>query len=105
VRHRFESSARGFCNHLRDDHTGAALKGLHADRIRGLLDPHDMAEHDLEEGELPIVTAPFRDIHDVRVADDLRTVLCIVNTEEGDREVIVLTAWTGRSTRGFISRR
>jgi len=90
MRQAVQAIAKGFCIDLRDFHTGESLTGRHADSIRGGLDPHYMARHGLEEGELPIVTAPFRDIHDIRVADDLRTVLCIVNTEEGGREVIVL---------------
>ena len=90
MRQAVHAIAKGFCIDLRDFHTGEALTGRHADTIRGGLDPHYMALHGLEEGELPIATAPFRDIHDIRVADDLRTVLCIVNTEEGGREVIVL---------------
>jgi hypothetical protein len=85
-----QALAKGFCIDLRDHYSKEPLHGRVADLLRHYLDPEYLKKHDLEEGDLPILTTPFRRLDDFRVSDDLESVLCTVDNDAGRKEVILL---------------
>jgi len=82
--------AKGFCIDMRECYSTKPLTGRYADKIREYIDPAFLKEHGLEEGPLPIMTTPFRKLDDIRVSDDLQTVLCVVENENARKDVILL---------------
>lgn len=81
--------AKAFCINLRDFYSKKPLTGQHADTLRRLLDPEYLRKHHLDKGELPAVTTPFRRLDTWYIADDLQSVLCVVDNDKGQKEVFV----------------
>lgn len=85
-----QALAKGFCIDLRDHYSNEPLHGRAADLLRHYIDPEYLKKHDLQEGDLPILTTPFRRLDDFRVSDDLESVVCVVDNDVGRKEVILL---------------
>lgn len=85
-----QALAKSFCIELRDNYSTEPLTGRAADKLRHYFDPEYLKKHDLEVGDLPILTTPFRRLDDIRVSDDLQTVFCVVDNDSGRKEVILV---------------
>ncbi len=59
--------------------------------LRDYISPAYLKKHNLEQGDLPMEIVPVLGIHNIQLADDGKTVLCIVNTQQNkDKHAIVL---------------
>lgn len=87
---RVQVLAKGICVELRDHYSLQPLTGQGAGFLRPLIAPDYLKEHNLQEGALPIVTTPFRKLDEYRISDDLRTIFCVVDNNEGGKEVYLM---------------
>lgn len=74
-----------------------ALRRKDHPAIRGMIDPEFIRRHGLgADGNLPVEIAPVLGIHNIVMARDANTVLCLYTTAEGDKEALLLrTRWRG----------
>ena len=74
--------AKQFCVEMRKYHglSGSDPKP-DAARLRKYFDPAFLKKHNLGEGEFPVQMAPVFPIYDMQIADDRRTILCVVGTK------------------------
>jgi hypothetical protein len=77
--------AKGFCVAMRRLHDKENLPAL-----RGYFDPRYLKQHGLLEGEFKVRMAPVGGIHNIVLADDRHTILCLVETGDGRTEAILL---------------
>ena len=77
--------AKGFCVAMRRHHDTKDVSGL-----KGYFDPQYLEEHDLLEGEFTFEMAPVGSIHNIVLAHDRRTILCLVETDNSKLEAILL---------------
>lgn len=68
--------AKQFCVAMRERGGGSAAP------LRAFIDPRYLRQHNLEAGPFPIQTAAVVPIFTLQVADDRKTVLCVVGTRE-----------------------
>ncbi len=83
--------AKSFCAEMRRHHGDG-----NANALRRYFDPQYLKKHNLTDRDLPAEMTPVMNIHAIEVADDNRTVLCVVDTRSGGRtgprEVLLLRA-------------
>ncbi len=84
-----QAMAYSFCIEMRDKRREGPQTGEKAAWFRNFIDPQYLAEHNLTEGDLPLMTLPFREVRDIRVSDDLETAYCVVTTEDQGTEVFL----------------
>ena len=90
---------KGFLGALRDDHRGDPVRD--AETFRGWIDPTYLDQHGLAEGGLPMKTIDFLNMVTINVADDGRTVLCVVEPEDRS-ELVALFRVVQRSNAIYI---
>ena len=81
--------AKSFCVAMRRQHDNADVPAL-----RGYFDPRYLEEHALLDGDFRVQVVPIGVIHNIRMADDKRTLLCYVETGDRQKEAIRLRAVT-----------
>jgi hypothetical protein len=79
--------AKSFCVALRRHHADENLAAL-----REFFDPRYLKKYNLTEGRLTFATASVRDIFSIQVAQDRCTLVCIVNTHENEKELLLFRA-------------
>lgn len=89
--------AKMFCVALRRNHNNPG-----APVFREYVDPEYLKKHGLSYREFAIQTAPVANIFNIQVTEDPYTILCHVDTREGNREVILLRTVT-RGGRLYLS--
>lgn len=77
--------SKSFCVAMRRNHDRE-----HTPELRSYFDPRYLEAHGLLEGDFQLKMAPVHSIHNIQVADDSRTVVCHVESDEGQQEVILL---------------
>ena len=79
--------AKSFCVVIRRNHVAGNLEPS-----RNYVDPVYLEQHGLGEGELAMEMMPLLGIHNIQVGEDGDTVVCLVDTDDGKKEVLVLRA-------------
>lgn len=74
-----ETQLQAFAKHFCVEMRRFDSKNPDTARLRKWFDPEFLKDHHLTEGELPIQMAPVGNIYDLQVANDERTILCVVD--------------------------
>ena len=77
--------AKSFCVAMRRNHNREQVPEL-----RGYFDPRYLKEHELLNGDFKVRMAPVMNIRNILLAKDKRTLLCMVETSKGAKELILL---------------
>ena len=78
--------SKRFCGALQKLNNGE----IERDALRVFFDPLYLEAHDLKEGAFPVTTVAVRWVFDIQLANDRRTVVCEVETEENQKELLLL---------------
>ena len=78
--------SKRFCGALQKLNNGE----IERDAFRVFFDPLYLEAHDLKEGAFPVTTVAVRWVFDIQLANDRRTVVCEVETEENQKELLLL---------------
>ncbi|MHC4875398.1 MAG: hypothetical protein ACYTGL_02795 [Planctomycetota bacterium] len=77
--------AKRFCVALRRNHQREKSSAL-----REYIDPEYLRKHELDGGSFPVATTPVLSIHNIMVADDHDTILCLVDKSDGTELALLL---------------